>query len=239
MECQEKIRRIIEFMNIPEFDQIMSAKLLELEMALKPQIAHYCELKERFKKMTIAELDLVGSSSGSNRPQSYYFDLKRVENPGLLARNNWVVGEIKPERGEQLVPAIEEFAVEIGHKGTGADRIESKEFFSTQTQKYYDVFFLRYSDNYIFGTISEKRKRIESASIGEPGDMINMDLKYRNKRKEDSYHELIRYLDAYPELRERLMAYFYIVEKPQADSTPGKRGENGKSILNLPGGVPR
>ena len=87
METQEKIRRIIEFMNIPDFQQIMSAKLLELEIALKPQIKHFQQLKSKFKKIAGNEMMLLETGDPGNMAPvkrrtsqpAYYFELKRIK----------------------------------------------------------------------------------------------------------------------------------------------------------------
>ncbi|MDQ1352488.1 MAG: hypothetical protein QG657_2794 [Acidobacteriota bacterium] len=228
METQEKIRRIIEYMNIPDFEQIMSAKLLELEIALKPQIRHFSELKAKFKEIAGQEMKLLENddgamTTGASTP-AYYFELKRVKDPHSGWGQKWIVWEIHPEPDPTDINRVtetllSELAQSMPACKTDPTKIEHRKVLSNISQRYFDIVFTKYSDSYAFGSIRRGSKvagnRVKADTRGS--NMIKLNLDYRKLKKEDSYDELLRYLEAYPEIREHLLAYFYIMEKPRAD----------------------
>lgn len=228
METQEKIRRIIEYMNIPDFEQIMSAKLLELEIALKPQIRHFAELKTKFKEMAGNEMKLLENEdmtpAAVPRTPAHYFELKRVKDPHSDWGQKWIVWEIHPEPDPADINRVPETLLyELAQSMPGCEtnpaKIEHRKMLSNLSQRYFDIVFTKYSDTYAFGTIrrgSQKAGNDEKANR-HGSNMIKLNLDYRKLKKEDSYEELLRYLEAYPEIREHLLAYFYIMEKPRAD----------------------
>ena len=98
-------------------------------------------------------------------------------------------------------------------------RIEYRELFSIDTRCSYIIRFTRYSSTYAFGVLRRSSKKSGRAPLPEKrkSNMIKLNLGYRKLKKEDIYSELLHYLDEFPELRERLLAYFYMMEKPRAD----------------------
>ncbi|MCX6581961.1 MAG: hypothetical protein NT166_17465 [Candidatus Aminicenantes bacterium] len=234
METQEKIRCIIEYMNIPDFEQIMSAKLLELEIALKPQIRHFAELKAKFKEMAGNEMKLLenedgapapGAAAGEGaEPPAHYFELKRVKDPHSGWGQKWVVWEIHPEPDPADVNRVPETLLyELAQAMPGCEtnpaKIEHRKILSSTSQRYFDIVFTKYSDAYAFGSIRRGSKKTgnDDKKDSRGNNMIKLNLDYRKLKKEDSYDELLRYLEAYPDIREHLLAYFYIMEKPRAD----------------------
>lgn len=228
METQEKIRRIIEYMNIPDFEQIMSAKLLELEIALKPQIRHFAELKAKFKEMAGNEMKLLENEEveppAGAGTQAHYFELKRVKDPHSGWGQKWIVWEIHPEPDPADInrapeTLLNELAQSMPGCQTDPTKIEHRKMLSSISQRYFDIVFTKYSDTYAFGSIRRGSKvagnKVKVDTRGS--NMIKLNLDYRKLKKEDSYDELLRYLEAYPEIREHLLAYFYIMEKPRAD----------------------
>lgn len=232
METQEKIRRIIEFMNIPDFQQIMSAKLLELEIALKPQIKHFQQLKSKFKKIAGNEMTLLETVEAENMPPAakktaepaYYFELKRIRARESRWGQKWTVWNIHPEPVNSVPEALlKELSQSMSSYETDPDKIEYKEMLSTISHIFFDISFAKYSDTYAFGAIRQSgkkaKKTVETENI--KNNMIKLNLGYRTFKKEDSYNELLRYLETYPEIREHLLAYFYMVEKPRIDAKAG------------------
>lgn len=232
METQEKIRRIIEFMNIPDFQQIMSAKLLELEIALKPQIKHFQQLKSKFKKIAGNEMTLLETGDpenitpvkrGTTEP-AYYFELKRIKAGESSWGQKWIVWDIHPEPVNKVPEVLlNELSQSLGSYEADPDKIEYKEMLSTISYTYFDISFAKYSDTYAFGAIRQSSKKVKRPAETEhiKNNMIKLNLGYRTFKKEDSYSELLRYLEAYPEIREHLLAYFYMVEKPRIDAAAG------------------
>ena len=232
METQEKIRRIIEFMNIPDFQQIMSAKLLELEIALKPQIKHFQQLKSKFKKIAGNEMTLLETGDpenmapvkrGTTEP-AYYFELKRIKAGESSWGQKWIVWDIHPEPVNKVPEVLlNELSQSLGSYEADPDKIEYKEMLSTISYTYFDISFAKYSDTYAFGAIRQSSKKVKRPAETEniKNNMIKLNLGYRAFKKEDSYGELLRYLEAYPEIREHLLAYFYMVEKPRIDALAG------------------
>lgn len=228
METQEKIRRIIEYMNIPDFEQILSAKLLELEIVLKPQIRHFAELKAKYKEMAGNEMKLLENEekttfTGAGTP-AHYFELKRVKDPHSDWGQKWIVWEIHPEPDPtdlNRVPEtlLYELAQSMPCCEANPSKIEHRKMLSSVSQRYFDIVFTKYSDTYAFGSIRQGSKKAGNDQLVDtPGsNMIKLNLNYRKLKKEDSYEELLRYLEAYPDIREHLLAYFYIMEKPRVD----------------------
>jgi hypothetical protein len=232
METQEQIRRIIEFMNIPDFRQIMSAKLLELEIALKPQIKHFQQLKSKFKKIAGNEMTLLETGDAENMTPAakkstgpaYYFELKRIKARESRWGQKWTVWDIHPEPVNSVPEALlKELSQSMSSYETDPDKIEYKEMLSTISHTYFDISFAKYSDTYAFGAIRQGSKKVKRTAETEniKNNMIKLNLGYRTFKKEDSYGELLRYLEAYPEIREHLLAYFYMVEKPLIDAIAG------------------
>ncbi|MCP5104251.1 MAG: hypothetical protein GY950_12765 [bacterium] len=230
METQEKIRLIIELMNIPDFEQIISAKLLELEAVLKPKILHFRQLKERFRQMAGSGMTMLekeeDDSPGQAAEPAYYFELKR----SLKRKRNdsadsaswweqkWEIWEIHPQPVSRLPETIlKELAQAMGGYDTDSERIEYRETLSEIPQRYFDISFTKYSDTYAFGVLRPSTRKAEQSLQPDTGNMVKLNLGYRNFKKEDSYSELLRYLEAYPEVSDRLLAYFYMVEKPRID----------------------
>lgn len=225
MDTQETMRRIIEFMNIPDFEQIMSAKLLELELALRPQIKHFQDLKSKFKKMAHNEMALLEQEDrevvpGEPEEPAYYFELKQEGDRQPWWRPKWVVWDIHPEPVDEVPPAVlKMLGQSMGTYDIDPARIVHREILSSDTGVYFDISFTRYSGDYAFGVLRQSSKKIENASLPGQKNMIKLNMGYRKCKKEDSYGELLRYLESYPEVRERLLAYFYMMEKPRADKT--------------------
>jgi hypothetical protein len=223
MDTQETMRRIIEFMNIPDFELIMSAKLLELEMALRPQIKHFQDLKSRFKKMAHNEMKLLKqedreAAPGETVEPAYYFELKQTGDRQPWWRPNWVVWDIRPEPVDSIPHTV---LKKLGQSMSTYDidpaRIVHSEILSSDLGVYFDINFTRYSEAYAFGVLRQSSKKDENTGFPEQMKMLKLNMGYRKCKKEDSYGELLRYLESYPEIRERLLAYFYMMEKPRAD----------------------
>lgn len=225
MEPQEKIRRLIEFMNIPEFDLIISAKLLELEISLRPQIKHFEELKSRFKKMARNEMRLletenIAAAPGKPVHPAYYFELKRIKDRQPFPRSKWTVWDIHPEPPDRVPQMVlNQLIQSMNTYPSDSTRIEHREILSPASGGYFDTSFTRYSDIYAFGVLRPSSKSVETPVRGEAGGMIKLNMAYRDCTKEDSYEELLSYLETYPETRERLLAYFYMMEKPRVDKS--------------------
>jgi hypothetical protein len=225
METQEKIRKIIEFMNIPDFEQIMSAKLLELEIALRPKIKQFQEQKTKFKTMAGTGLALLENEEPFKRPPTFYFECKRVKDKQSWVGQKWTLWEINPEPVDQTTETVLlELAQSMGSYKTDPAKIEQKELFSEPDQRYFDVSFTKYSDTFAFGTLRQSGKEVETPPNEDYNNMIKLSLGYKAFKIEDSYGEMLRYLESYPEIRERLLAYFYMMEKPRIDKTLKKAG---------------
>ncbi|MCP4153339.1 MAG: hypothetical protein GY757_36755 [bacterium] len=222
MDTQKKIRRIIEFMNIPDFEKIISAKLLELEISMAPQIEHFRNLKSQFREMTINGLKLLENDSFIKREPPYYFELKRIEDKPSQWAPQWHLLEITPDPVNDTPETIlNELAKSFCGSHSDPNKIQHKEILSVSFQRYFDIHFTKYSDNYVFGSMRESEKKLEFIP-DQKENMMKLNLSYKNLKKEDSYGELFRYLETYPEIRERLLAYFYMVEKPAADNPIAK-----------------
>ena len=225
MDTQETMRRIIEFMNIPDFELIMSAKLLELEIALRPQIKHFRDLKAKFKQIARNEMKLLEQEDREDVPgkttgPAYYFELKQSRDHQAWWQSKWVVWDIHPEPVDDIPHTVlKKLGQSINTYDIDPSRIVHSEILSSELGIYYDINFTRYSEVYAFGVLRQSSKRSENAGFPGQMKMLKLNMGYRKCKKEDSYGELLRYLESYPEIRERLLAYFYMMEKPRADKT--------------------
>lgn len=229
METEEKIRKIIEFMNIPAFNQIMSAKLMELEIALAQQIAYFKELKSHFQEMVEQDWRIVEEKRESPAEPSYYFELMRTRLDQPVLSYKWTILNIQPPEASGVYEEmLNELAPILGNYHSSASEIECREFYCHSAKRYVIVYFTKYSDSYVFGVIRGGDRRLEKENSLRPPAMIKINMDFRRIKKEDCYGELLHYLDMYPELRDRLLTYFYIIEKPVVDM--GYWGEGVASV---------
>ena len=174
LEPQEKIRRLIEFMNIPEFDLIISAKLLELEISLRPQIKHFEELKSKFKKMAGNEMKLLETENTADAPgnpvqPAYYFELKRIKDRRSFRRSRWTIWDIHPEPPDRVPQMVlDELAQSMNTYPADSTRIEHREILSPASGGYFDTSFTRYSDTYAFGVLRRSTRSVETPTPVKP-----------------------------------------------------------------------
>ncbi len=229
MSTGKKIRRIIEFMNIPAFNQILSAKLLELEITLRPQIKHFQDLKAKFKEMAEAGMTVLENNAPVPAGcRAYNFELKRNRPRRFPLEGQWVLEAITPVPATPVPGRVlKELLQSMSCYGTDPARIHCKSLFYAGTGEYYDIHFTRYSEDYAFGVLRRSRRKEKASPGAATGNMLKLNLDYRESRKEDGYEELLRYLDEYPDLRERVFSYFYMMEKPAADEAGRADGLKG------------
>ncbi len=222
MEKHHKIRRIIEFMNIPDFELIISAKVRELEVSLKPQIHHYLELKAKFKEFASPQLALLEKEarerSDETEKTTHYFEMTQP-NEKPLHQDQWEIWELQPIPKTDLIDTtLNRFSLSLHHYQADPDKIHHLNVPCPDHPKSFDLRFTKYSDFYAFGVIRESHEVPLPSPPKETHRIVKLNLDYRTLKKEDIYSELLRYLDTYPQIRERLLAYFYIIEKPAADT---------------------
>jgi hypothetical protein len=196
-----------------------------LEIALKPKILQFQELKTKFKSMAGEGLTVLENEDSFKRPPAFYFEFKRIKDRQSWLGQKWTLWEINPEPREQITETVLlELAQSMGSFKTDPTKIEQKELLSEPEQRYFDVKFTKYSDTYAFGTLRQSKKEVEIHPRDDYINMIKLSLGYKTFKKEDSYGEMLRYLESYPAIREHLLAYFYMMEKPRIDKILKKAG---------------
>ena len=130
--------------------------------------------------------------------------------------------KIEPEPDEEIERIIPAEAIAIiGRHKTNPTKIEFDEYYSEKLEKKFDIKSIKYNDSRVFGTIRTIRENKVSKDIHleDKGDTITLDVNQDTKENEKKYTELFRYMEKYPEIKEHIFTYFYMIQKPVIDNT--------------------
>lgn len=170
-------------------------------------------------EMKLLEQEEREAVPGETIEPAYYFELKQTDRQSWW-RPQWVVWDIHPEPVDDVPHAVlKKLGKSLSAYDIDPTRIVHSEILSSELGVYFDISFTLYSEVYAFGVLRQSSKKSESTGLPEQMKMLKLNMEYRKCKKEDSYGELLLYLESYPEVRERLLAYFYMMEKPRADKT--------------------
>lgn len=222
MDKQEKIKELIELMNIPEFEKLINIKIEELKIILAKKVKLYYKLKNEFQGQNQEGVHLLENGNLDPSKQTYFFELNRIEDPYSRLGYQWILKKIEPEPDmpiEDLIPA--EVITMIGRHKTNPTKIEFDEYYSKELEKKFDIKSIKYNDSRVFGTIRTIRddKRNKDFQVEDKRDTITLDVHQEEKESEKKYTELFRYMEKYPEIKEHIFTYFYMIQKPVIDNT--------------------
>ncbi len=221
MNKQERINEIIELMNIPEFEKLISIKVEELKIILDRQIKLYNRLRKEFKGADQQQLLLFENRKVDRTEHTYFFELKRVDDSMSKLGYKWILRKIDPEPGiavDEIIPM--EVIDLLGSRQTNPSKIEFDEFYSARFNKKYDIRSIKYNDSRVFGTIRVmiEGKRGEESHLENKRGTITLDVSQEKIENEKKYTELFRYMEKYPEIRDHIFSYFYMIQKPLVDN---------------------
>jgi len=222
MDKQDKIKDLIDLMNIPEFEKLINIKIEELKIILSKKVNLYYKLKNEFKGVNQEGLHLLENGSLDRSKQTFFFELNRIEDTYSKMGYQWILKKIEPEPDaeiDDIIPA--EVIAMIGRHKTNPTKIEFNEFYSEKLGKKFDIKSIKYNDSRVFGTIRTPRenKKAGNYQLEEKGDTITLDVHREERETEKKYTELFRYMEKYPEIKEHIFTYFYMIQKPVIDNT--------------------
>lgn len=221
MDKQERIKELIELMNIPEFEKLINIKIEELKIILSKKVKLYYKLKNEFKGPNQEGVHLFENGSLDRSKKTYFFELNRIEDAYSRLGYQWILKKIEPEPDtdiEEIIPA--EVIKMIGRHKTNPTKIEFGEYYSKKLEKKFDIKSIKYNDSRVFGTIRTIRedKKAKDSYLEDKGDTITLDVHQENIENEKKYTELFRYMEKYPEIKEHIFTYFYMIQKPVIDN---------------------
>ncbi len=221
MDKQEKIKELIELMNIPEFEKLINIKIEELKIILAKKVKLYYKLKNEFQGQNHDGVHLLENGGLDRSKQTYFFELNRIEDAYSRLGYQWILKKIEPEPDipiESLIPA--DIITTLGRHKTNPTKIEFDEYYSEELQKKFDIKSIKYNDSRVFGTIRTLRndKRNKESLLEDKRDTITLDVRQEEKESEKKYTELFRYMEKYPEIKEHIFTFFYMIQKPVIDN---------------------
>lgn len=221
MDKQERIKEIVELMNIPEFEKLINIKIEELKIILAKKVNLYYKLKNEFKGTNQEGLHLLENGSLDRSKRTYFFELNRIEDSYSRTGYQWILKKIEPEPDEEIeaiIPA--EVIAIIGRHKTNPTKIEFDEYYSDKLEKKFDIKSIKYNDSRVFGTIRtiQENKIIKDTHLEDKGDTITLNVNQETKENDSKYTELFRYMEKYPEIKEHIFTFFYMIQKPVIDN---------------------
>jgi len=220
MNRQNRISEIIELMNIPEFEKLINIKVEELKIILERQIRLYNKLKNEFKSEGKEKLRLFENKSMGHGSDTYFFELNRVEDVVEKLGCSWIIRKIEPEVSgnvKEVVPF--EIIQKLSQHETNPSKIEFDEYYSESLRINYYVRSIKYNDSRIFGTIRlvSDQNELEDSFYKNGNDTITLSIPREQVENEKKYTELFSYMEKYPEIKEHIFTYFFMIQKPMVD----------------------
>lgn len=213
---QESIDKLIELMNIPQFERIIIHKAKELKSLLKDEIALYKSLRETFQGGTHGNMK-VCEDDGKERTQTYRFELNLDED------GEWIPTGISPSPPSHyhvfdIVP--KEVILHISKFKPDPGKIERiKEFSSAKLEgKIFELSFTRYSHRHALGTICELKEKIPIPTGDDPDNIIDINDSYKKEPEDGNYRELIFYMEKFPKFKTHIFSEFFMKWKPLIDN---------------------
>jgi hypothetical protein len=231
MNKQERVKELFELMNIPEFEKLINIKIEELKIILAKKVNLYYKLKNEFKGTNQEGLHLFENGSLDRSKQTFFFELNRIEDTNSTTGYQWILKKIDPEPNGDIAGIIPADVIPlIGRHKTNPTKIEFDEYFSEKLNKKFDIKSIKYNDSRVFGTIRTIRenKKVKASELEDKSDTITLDVHQEKKENEKKYTELFRYMEKYPEIKEHIFTYFYMIQKPVIDNAE----EMSRSNLN-------
>ncbi len=222
MDLRQKIERMIELMNIPACEQVLTLEMERLERMMEEDIHLYRNLKHGFRHQTRSCLQVADPGPGG-ASETYRIELHRQ------GGGDWRVTMVEPPAPDEM-PAEALVPLEVIHlmssfrTDPGKVRRHTWSFHTLDGVRTFRVEFTNFSDRHIIGTICELDR--SSGEAPEPwgrGGIVVIDAAdpgCLGRGDEYRYNELIYYMEKYPQVKEHVFSDFYFRVKPKLD----KRG---------------
>ncbi len=219
MDLQQKIERIIELMNVPECEKILTCEMERLERIMQKDIHLYRELKDGFRRKARRCLRVSGPGPGGG-PDIYRFEVHREKG------NSWRVTVLEPAlpqgmRVDELIPPDLMRLMTSFRTDPGKVRHYTWSFQGPVGPRTFRLEFTNYSDRHVIGAIWELDRTLERAQEDwERGGIVVIDASdpgCRGKGDEYCYNELIYYMEKYPEVKAHVFNDFFYRIKPKLD----------------------
>ena len=219
MDLRRKIERMIELMNIPACERLLTLEMERLEREMADDIDLYRNLKHDFRHKT---RDCLRVADRGPRQEGEVYRIEVHREGG----DDWRVTEVEPPPAEGV--SVERLAPEelirlMSSFRTDPFRVRRHRwsFHTGDGVRSFKVEFTNFSDRHIIGSIQEldlaepelrrewDRGGIAVIDAADPG--------CRGKGDEYRYNELIYYMEKYPQVKEHVFSDFYFRVKPKLD----------------------
>jgi hypothetical protein len=225
MDLQAKIERMVELMNIPACEQLLTLEMERLERLMERDIHLYRSLKHGFRHKARGSLQVADQGIGAGG-EMFRVELRRE------GGDDWRVSVLEPPAPEgtpmeELVPLEVVRMMSSFRTDTGKVRRYTWGFNSMEGVCTYCVEFTNFSDHHIIGTI----RRIGPVEEEEPevwgrGEITVIDAadpEGAGKGDEARYNELIYYMEKYRHVKDHVFSDFYLRVKPKLDKRAKER----------------
>lgn len=226
MKTIEKIKRLIEFMNIPIIDEKLSLKIQEWEILFEPEINEFRSLTKRLGLMPGKQLHYEQLKALRDQQTIHVFKFTKASHPQETLKNSWTLESIQPDmeveqqikvfQTEEFLQLLEDspfspkFTRKILEHQTGPGKPKHQYKISVQkisTHKVVGMICLHDDNNEYFpfsGSDTVKHRQVNTENWME------------KKNEENMYIELFRFMEKYPEVKDHIFFYFRSVLKPNA-----------------------
>lgn len=219
----KRIKELNELLNVPELDIIFFLFMDDVKRKHAAHIEAYRSVKSRFREVGKGRMRLIENKSPrQHRKLEYYFELNRVQGRDNREQFEWAVTRIEPRTFssvDKIIPP--EFLELIEFQQSDPEKMELLEKFkSKKLRKHFDISFTKISNNHAVGNI--RRSIMDDQNPTELIDVSAIDVDFQSdiEKEEREYIELLNYMEKYPEIRDEIFNYFYMIQKPMADSKP-------------------
>ena len=201
MRKQERIAELLELMKVPEVAKVIFLTIDEVKGKLKDEIDQWRRSELLLKKLKEAV-----------HKDSYRFELKKTD-------DEWHVISISPEpigeidfKSMIMTDVLPHFQLNIASPKS----CEILNEFISKENHDYNIQFIKFADNHVFGIILEIVNSLDSDPVKEI-EIENIEYGYETKSNEEKYREMFYYMEKDPYIREFLLDLFFILLKPDSD----------------------
>jgi len=215
MGKQEILDQLQELLNVPQIERILHHKVEELKLNLSDEISHYREVKEVFKKSAYGVMKVCEWEEEEDKSQVYHFEMNALDS------GEWQVTGLEPSPPpgysfQDIVP--EEIVRYVSAFETAPGKVESKRGFRVSGLQglTFDLMFTKYSNQHILGTIQSTRlpisHEVEEREQETQEEIYDYDsLTFGD---ESNIHEMVYYLQKYPDLKAYFLTQLHMKMKP-------------------------
>lgn len=223
MENHLDLEELLELLNIPEFERIIYHKVEELKCVMDDKIQLYRNLKNNFRKTAFGNLQIFENRNPQRLP-TYRFELNRT------ARGRWIPTLIEPPPPFKsnvetiLPPEAIKFMIRF-RTDPETIRRHIGNFQTPGGKRSFHLEFSKYSDDHVLGTIRPNQPDVQDgeAKAEEKKKVVKVNFHHKEKEikmqsdSQSDYLELIRYMQACPQIGEEILNYFNSIQKPMLD----------------------